>query len=284
MSALLEKLNSFIESEPYDIIRISYCDGDGEIHTLEPKEQAWCQNTYSVAKTFTSAAIGILFDKGLVTPQDKLCDILSDWMPEEIIDKRWYGVTIGQLLTHSAGLPEGFLDIDVHKSSEFTDDFLKYTLTSELEYTPGEDRKYSDGAFYLLSVAAEKLAGESMDSFLWKELFLKLDFQEMAWSRCPKGHAMGGTGLYINSSDMVKLGRVFLDKGIYNGKRIFSEEWINLAINKEYGLDLNKENGCYSKGGMNGQKILMIPSKNRAVALQSFGADTGRITEWFLNN
>ncbi len=283
MSAFLEKLADFIENEPYDIIRISYCDVGGEPVTYEPKEQAWCQNTYSVAKTFTATAVGILFDKGLMTQLDKLCDILGDWVPENIPDKRWYDVTIEQLLTHSAGLPEGFLDIDVHRISEFTDDFLTYTLTSELEYNPGEDEKYSDGAFYLLSVVAEKLSGESTDKFLWKELFSKLGFQEAAWSRCPKGHAMGGTGLYLNSEDIVKLGIVFLDGGMYKGQRILSEEWVNLAINKEYGLDLDRETGCFYKGGMNGQKLFMIPSQKRAVAIQSFGADTGRITEWFFN-
>lgn len=284
MNTFIEKLAAFIESEPYDIIRISFCDVGSEPVTYEPEEHAWCQNTYSVSKTFTAAAIGLLYDKGLVTPQDRLCDILGDRVPENIPDRRWYDVTVRQLLTHSAGLPEGFLDIDVHRSSEFTDDFLKYTLTHELEYTPGEGRKYSDGAFYLLSVIAEKLTGEPMDIFLGRELFLKLGFQEAAWSHCPKGHAMGGTGLYANSEDIVKLGTVFLDGGMYKGQRIFSEEWVNLAINSEFGMDLNRENGTFAKGGMNGQKLLMIPSQKRAVAIQSFGADTGRITDWFISN
>lgn len=284
MNELMKKLGDFIESEPYDVIRVSWSDEDGEIYTYEPKEQAWCQNTYSVSKTFTMAAIGILYDKGLVKVEDKICDILADYVPENIPDKRWYDVTIEQLLTHSAGLPEGFLDIDVHKISEFTDDFVKYSFNHELVYNPGEDSKYSDGAFYLLALAAEKISGEVTDNFLWKELFSKLDFQEAAWSHCPKGHVMGGTGLYINSYDMVKLGIVFLNGGMYKGRRIFSEEWVNMAVEKEYGLDYDREKNYFYKGGMNGQKLAMIPAKKRAVAVQSFGANSGRITDFLMEN
>ncbi len=282
MSEFLSELSAFLDSEPYDVIRISECTVDGEIHTLERQELAYCQNTYSVAKFFTMTAIGLLYDKGLVMPEDKVCDILKDELPEDIPDKRWYDVTVHHALTHSAGLPGGFLDIDVHKSSEFTEDFLKYMLTYPLDYNPGEDRAYSDGAYYLLSRVAASLAGMPMDDFLWRELLLKLDFQEAAWSHCPKGHAMGATGLYINSADGVKLGLVYLDGGRYRGQRILSEEWVNLAIEKGYGLGWDEDGKCFSKGGMNGQTITMIPSQKRAFMVQSFGADNGRITRWIL--
>ena len=283
MNRFTDELSAFLDGEPYDVIRISACTVGGEVETLERTKLAYCQNTYSVAKFFTMTAIGLLYDKGLVKPEDRLYDILKDEFPENIPDKRWYSVTVHQLLTHSAGLPGGFLDIDVHKSSEFTDDFLNYSLMHELDYDPGTDSRYSDGVFYLLSVIAEKLSGKVLDDFLWQELFLKLDFQEAAWSHCPKGHAMGGTGFYANSADIVKLGVVYLDGGMYRGERILSEEWVNLAVNNEYGLGWGSERECYSKGGMNGQTITMIPSQKRAFVVQSFGGDCGRITRWILD-
>lgn len=283
MSRFTDELSAFLDNESYDVIRISCGDADGKIETIERTKLAFCQNTYSVAKFYTMTAIGILYDKGLVSPQDRVCDILKDEITYDIPDKRWYSVTVEHALTHSAGLPGGFLDIDVNKSSDFTDDYLKYTLTCTLDYDPGTDRRYSDGAYYLLSRVADKLAGESMDNFLWHEMFLKLDFQEMAWSRCPKGHPMGATGLYINSSDMVKGGIVFLNGGMYSGKRILSEEWVKLAVEKEYGLGWDEGGACYSKGGMNGQTITVVPSKKLAFAVQSYGADCGRITRWILN-
>ncbi len=283
MSKMTDELSLFLDSEPYDIIRISVCNKSGGIETLERQELAFCQNTYSVAKFYTMVAIGILYDKGLLTPDEKICDILKAYLPAEIPDKRWLDITIHHALTHTAGLPGGFLDIDVHKSTEFTDDFLSYSFNTPLDYTPGTERQYSDGAYYLLSRVVSEKAGVPLDDFLWKELFLKLDFQEVAWSRCPKGYPMGATGLYINSADMVKMGAVYLNGGMYGDKRILSEEWVNLSVEKEYGLRWSEDKICYSKGGMNGQTLTVVPSKNIAIAIQSYGGDCGRVTEWMLN-
>ena len=283
MSKFTDALSAFLDGEPYDAIRISVCDKDGKIETLERTELAYCQNTYSVAKFFTMTAIGLLYDKGLVKPEDKICDILKDEITYDIPDKSWYSVTVEHALTHSAGLPGGFLDIDVHNSTEFTTDFLRYMLMTQLEYEPGTESRYSDGAFYLLARVAEKLSGMPMDDFLWKELFVKLGFREAAWSHCPMGHAMGATGFYANSADMVKLGYVYLNGGMYRGRRILSEEWINLATEKEYGCGWDNGRECYSKGGMNGQTITMVPSTKTAFMIQSYGADCGRISRFILD-
>ena len=278
MSRFLDECMKFIETQPFEIIRISEIHNGGEIETAEGTESNPCQNTYSVAKTFTASAIGILYDMGMLSLNEKICDIFT--LPDGA-DKRWYDCTVEMALTHSLGLPGGFLDIDVHKSSDFTDDFLNYMFSYPLEYDPGTDRKYSDGTFYLLSCVVEKKTGKSLDNFLWQEMLTKLDFQEMAWSHCPKGHAMGATGLYISSEDMVKLAQVYLDKGLYRSKRILSEEWVKLSLKKGFGWD--ETQGIFYKGGMCGQRLIGIPEQNRAVAVQSFGANTGVITEWIKN-
>ncbi len=280
MSRFLEGLSAYLKEIKMPIIRISEYK-DGRIETVEFEETNFCRNVYSVAKTFAMTAIGILYDKGLVKVDEKICEILSDEIPENGMDERWKNATIENALTHKLGLPEGFLDIDCNKSSDFTDNYLDYLFRYPLECAPGEVYCYSDGAFYLISCIVEKITGICLDTFLWKELFLKLDFQEAAWSHCPKGHAMGGTGLYIHSSDMVKLGAVYLNNGIYNGKRILSEEWCRLAVEKGFALDWDdEEHILYQKGGMHGQSLMVIPSSGRAVAMQSFGGDTGIVKDF----
>ena len=119
-----------------------------------------------------------------------------------------------------------------------------------------------------------------LDNFLWKELLVKLDFQEMAWSHCPKGHAMGATGLYISSDDMVKLGVVYLNCGVYRGQRVLSEEWCRMALDKEYGIDQCSNGKVYAKGGMFGQRLFIIPDKKLAGAVQAYGGNSGVVSEW----
>ncbi len=277
MSPFLEACRAFVEAQP--VIRLSQAYGDGEIETLECAPAAFCQNVYSVAKTFTMTALGVLYDRGSLRLEEKICDVLADELPESGMDARWRQSTVGMALKHQLGLPAGFLDIDVNRSADFTEDFLRYTLTQPLAYEPGTDARYSDGAYYLLARVAEKKAGMTLDNFLWRTLLLPLDFQEMAWSHCPMGHAIGATGLYIHSSDMVKLGMVYLNGGTYRGKRVLSEEWTALAVSRGFALDWDEQAITYAKGGMYGQLLMVLPAQRRAVAIQSFGADVNRVAE-----
>ena len=280
MSPFLEALGAFLDEQPFEIIRLSEVYRDGAIETLERTPASFCQNVYSVAKTFTMTALGLLYDRGLLRLDESLCDILRDELPARGMDQRWRGATVEMALTHRLGLPGGFLDIDVNRSSDFTDDFLSYLFTYPLAYEPGTEARYSDGAYYLLARVAERKAGMPLDNFLWQALLTRLDFQEMAWSHCPRGHAIGATGLYIHSSDMVKLGMIYLDHGLYRGTRVLSRAWTELAVSRQFALDWDGQRRIYSKGGMYGQSLIVAPPQRRVVALQSYGADSHLIAAW----
>lgn len=278
MRKILEDLKDFIGEQPFDIIRFTDIK-DGVSETLEYTPANPLQNCYSGAKTFTMTAIGILYDKGLIAMEDKVCDILKDGFPEKA-DPRWKNVTIEMCLTHRAGLPGGFLDIDCSDPLTFTDDYLHYMFLYPMAYTPGTDCLYSDGAFYLLSCIVEKISGLGTDNFLWKEICTGMKFREMAWSHCPKGHSMGGTGLYLHSADLAKIALLYLNKGIYEGKRYLSEEWCNMAMEREYALDRDETGKVWFKGGMFGQKMFLIPEQNRACGLQAYGGDSDVILKF----
>lgn len=281
MSKFLKKLRSEIGGTS-NIIRVSEYHNE-VIETDEYMRLSRNQNVYSIAKLFTVTAIGLLYDRGLLNLSDKVCDILSDDIPIQVMDNRWKDVTIEMALKHRIGLPSGFLDIDTTNSSVFGEDYLRYMLTYPLEYTPDTDSKYSDGAYYLLARVAEKICGCSLENYLWKTMLKELNYQEIAWSHCPMGHVIGATGLYIHSEDIVKLGIVYLNKGIYNGKLILSEEWCDLAVNRNYSLAWDETHTMYSKGGMYGQKLFIVPSQNRVVAIQSYGTDTKLIEKFIVN-
>ena len=280
MSPFLEECRAFFDDKPFGIIRLSQVYRGGEIETLEYAPANPCQNVYSVAKTFTMTALGLLYDRGLLRLEEKVCDILVDELPEAGMDERWRGATVEMAITHRLGLPAGFLDIDVNKSSDFTGDFLRYLFTYPLAYEPGTEARYSDGAYYLLARIAEKKSGLTLDNFLWRELLAKLDFQEMAWSHCPQGHTMGATGLYVHSADMVKLGMLYLDGGLYRGERVLSREWVSLAMTREFALNWDARRQTCSKGGMHGQSLIIAPEQGRVVALQSFDGDSRAVEEW----
>ena len=243
------------------------CHGVSETVTLHQANA--CQNSYSVAKAFTTTAIGMLWDDGLLNTDEKIVDIFHDELPDDM-DENWQYMTVHHLLTHTCGFPCGYLDIDAIDATTFGDDYLQYLFRTRLNYRPGEGYDYSDAAFYLLSRVVSKKIGRRMDDFLWERLFYPMGFKEMAWSRCPKGYPMGATGLYIYTEDMAKLGELYLRGGVYQGKRLISEDWVEIVKTRAYEFH-HIAGRAYGKGGAFGQMLLFIPEEDRVVAWHSFG-------------
>ncbi len=282
MSRFLDDCAAYLREHDLSIIRLSEISGDGDAETLEYMPGNPCQNAYSVAKTFAMTAVGLLWDRGQIDPGETVCSILSDEIApyRDEIDPRWFSSTVDMALTHRLGLPGGFLDIDCNPSSLFGRDFLRYTLTYPLDYAPGTGSKYSDGAYYLISRVVGRKAGVPLDTYLWRELFYPLGFQEAAWSRCPAGHAMGATGLYLHASDMVKLAALYQNGGLWKGMRILSEAWVRLALERRYAWNWDEAHRMCSKGGMRGQMLLFLPEARRSAAIQSFNGDAAAVASF----
>ena len=247
------------------------CEGDKDYNivkeTVVPGNPT-C-NCYSVAKAFTVTAIGLLYDKGLISTDMLLMDVLGKYKPKNI-DEKWMRVTIHDVLTHKVGFGCGMLDIDCEDASLYPSlDYLDIVLNTKLKYEPGTVYQYTDAAYYLLSRVVSELANTDLENFLRPILMEKMKFKEIAWSKCPFGYSMGATGLYIRTEDMIKLGILYLNKGIWMNERILSEEWINIVLESGYEFTHIK-NGWYGKGGMRGQLLAFNPDNGKAVACHSY--------------
>lgn len=232
-----------------------------------------CNNSYSVSKAFMVTAVGFLFDDGLIDVKRPLSFYMGELMPEGI-DPAWHIVTVENVLTHRVGFDEGFLDIDVEDASEYsTDDYLGIVFHHPLKHVPGTYRQYSDAAYYLVSRLISHVTGMRANEFLNSRLFQPLRVREAAWSFCPQNYPIGATGLYISSYDMVKLPALYLEGGIWNGKRILSEKWIGKVIANEYEFMSQTPTGLIGKGGMYGQMILFSREKRFAAAWHAYNEE-----------
>lgn len=268
MSSFLDYLKREIIKSEDNFFSIAEIIGDGDPEVVELKRNNPCQDIYSVAKAFIVTAIGMCVDRGLLKVTDTVVDALGSACPETY-HPYWKETTVHNLLLHQIHVTSS-LDIDSLDANSFTEDYLNFFMNLDYLSKPGGERRYTDGAFYMLSRIVEEKVGESTDNFLWKELFYPLGFREAAWSHCPKGHAMGATGLYIRVGDMAKLGAIYLNGGVYKGRRYISEDWVNTVLTNGYELRRFDETDAYCKGGMYGQQLLVIPERNRVVAWQGF--------------
>lgn len=227
---------------------------------------------YSIAKAFTVLALGILFDKGLLSMDMLIIDILKKYVPNNI-DEKWKKVTVEDAILHKVGFNKGLLDIDVDDASKYeTYDYLDIIFKTKLEYNPGEVYQYTDASYYLLSRVVSEISGVDLLDLLRPILMKKMKFKELAWSICPNGYSIGATGLYLRTEDMIKLGILFLNKGKWKEERIVSNEWINKVILNEYEFKKIKDN-WYVKEGMRGQVLMFNFELNKVIACHSFDDD-----------
>lgn len=270
MSSFLEAFREEIEKSKANVFAIAQYRS-GSLETRQLVQTSPCQNVYSVAKAYVVTAVGLAVDRGLLSTSETVTQILGEDCPQNY-PRAWDRVTVEMLLLHQVPLPRNFLDIDVHDSREFGQDYLSYILKNAVETEDGVYPPcYTDAAFYLLSRIVEKRTGMGLDDFLWKHLLYPTNCREAAWSHCPQGHVIGATGLYIRAEELVKLGSIYLQGGLWEDTRILSENWVNTVLQKGYELKPQAEGHAFCKGGMRGQMLMLLPERDWVVAYQGCG-------------
>ncbi len=275
MSKFLEDFTVFIKEKNINIYTVAEITGDNPPEVVEINPGNPCQNSYSVSKFFTLTALGFLWDEGKLNTDEKLTEILATYCPENM-DPKWHEATVDMAIRHYCGLPEGYLDIDSLDSRTFGSDYLGYVLSCPV----GDTTKYAytDAEFYLLARVVTEKAGKHILEYLWEKLFTPLGFREVAWSCCPKNHPMGATGLYVRTEDMVKLAALYLNKGVHAGKRLLSQQWIDLVRERNYLFGAPGEG--YGHGGMRGQNLIVLPKYNKALAWHGCHEEGEAIIQW----
>ena len=151
-------------------------------------------------------------------------------------------------------------------SKKWVNDFFN---TSN-KFKPGKEFEYNSLNTYILSAIVKKVSGKSVSEFLKERLFDPLGIKDFYYSLSPEKIEEGGWGLYITPEDMCKLGILFVNNGVYNGKRIINEDWINemshaqIKTKHNYGYDYgyqmwanDKHNIC-CYNGMFDQDIIIF--------------------------
>ena len=123
----------------------------------------------SITKTFTAAAVLMLYERG----QLHLEDSLSRWVDELPACVR--DVRIQNLLYHTSGIPDYFDALGDRLSGKTNADILDFVRhLDKLEFRPGEDYAYSNTGYVLLAEVIERAGGKSYEAFLHENILMPL--------------------------------------------------------------------------------------------------------------
>ena len=226
--------------------------------------------SYSMCKSIVGMAIGILIDEGKLTLDEKLSDIFSTKMsPFGFLRKN---VTVKHLLDMSSGVE--FSEAGALSGNDWRKGFLE----ASFKFDPGTSFEYNSMNTYMLSAIITEKTGLSCFDYCRQKIFEPMGIYRIFWESCPQSITKGGWGLFIRMEDMAKLGQLYLQHGMWDGRQIVPESWVKESTswqiqteregNNHYGYQLwinDDREGSYAFNGMLGQNVFVYPDIDMVV-------------------
>jgi CubicO group peptidase (beta-lactamase class C family) len=247
--------------------------------------------SWSMGKSVTATLMGVLIQQGayeLWQPAP-----IPEW--QEGKDQR-SEIRIADLLHMSSGLRiKALEDPDYDPAGTYPDhlylytggvDSFHYAATRPLQWLPGKVGRYRNTdpvlTNYLIRLAVEK-RGEEYLSFPRRALFDKLGMRTMIVETDPFGNFLNQGYEFASARDWTRLGNLYLQDGVWNGKRILPEGFVKFVStlapawvadrNPVYGgfFWINGDGSypvprsAYFMSGAGGQKTMIIPSHDLVV-------------------
>lgn len=240
-----------------------------------------CKNLhkiYSATKTVLSVAVGIASD-------EKRFDIdrsLLSYLPQDKADglsgeqKDVFGrITVKRLLTMSVGdfpfRPEG-------------DNYLDFALNTKITAPDERTFNYSNISAYLVGVALTEALGTDLGKYIEDRIFKPLGIDRYEYSGSPEGYFYGASGMELTVHGLSQIGLLLYQRGVYNGQRILSEEYVNEAtsiqqMNREggYGYFIWKYRDGFSINGKLKQKCYVLPVQDLVITYLSHIDDDSHV-------
>jgi CubicO group peptidase (beta-lactamase class C family) len=237
----------------------------------------------SATKSVVSTLAGIAIDRGAITEVDERVLPVMSYASYDHPDPRKAAMTLGDFLSMSSGL-----DCDDYSSTspgretviDEKPDWVKATLDLPMINDPGTAGYYCSGGVAVVGRMVENAVHMKLPEFAQANLFGPLGIARADWTwnydltNADKEYSQ----IHLRPRDMLKLGILFADGGLWHGRRIISESWVRTSVaehshvaNVSYGyfwwrhaFDVKTASGSQqvvvaAAQGNGGQKIFILP-------------------------
>lgn len=224
---------------------------------------------FSITKSFTSIAIGLLADEGKLSLDDKIVTFFPDMVPCNV-HPYIKNMTIRDMLMMRTCHAATTYKLNLKEN------WVKSFFTVPPTHPSGKLFHYDTSSPHTLCALVERITGMTMLDYLKQKLSpigLSADSYIL---KDPFGVSMGGSGLVATPLDLLRFAYFIYHKGIIEGKQLLSQEYIETAISRlsdtritapnlsesqGYGYQFWRgQHGSYVCYGMGGQLIIFLPN------------------------
>lgn len=241
---------------------------------------------WSMTKSVLATCYGILEYQGTLRVSDRAA--VPEWQGDER-----KAITLDDLLRMRSGLAweEDYTKIsDVTRMLFLERDMAKSAADNPLEAAPGSLWYYSSGTSNLLSGLLRGYFFNRQEylDFPYTALIDKIGMHSMVIETDLAGNFVGSSYGWASTRDWAKFGLLYLNKGEWNGTRLFSPMWVEYITeptagsNSEYGAHFWLNAGgkwadvprdLYSANGYQGQYVFVVPGLDLVVVRTGLAED-----------
>jgi len=224
--------------------------------------------SYSIAKSFTSALIGIAIQEGFINSVD---DPVKNYLPELNFHPYFNQLTLRHLLNQTSGIKYSLTQDAV---IYYGRDIWKSVKRIEFDTTPGKIQSYLNINYLLLGMALETATGIAPHTYLEEKLWQPLGMETDAFWSADNKNRKEKTFCCLNATamDYAKFGRLYLHDGSWEGKQIIEQQWVNQSVSRDttagssFGYNFGwhiglLEYGDFMANGLYKQHIYINPKK-----------------------
>jgi len=247
--------------------------------------------SFSMAKSITSLLIGCAIDDKLIKSVD---EPVTNYIAE-LKENGFDSVTIENLLQMTSGLKfnESYSNPFGEAATFYYGKNLRKAINKmELKTGPGKQFEYVSGNTQILGLVLERaLRGKTISAYLEEKIWKPLEMEfDASWSLDRKKNGLEKSFCCINARarDYAKIGRLYLNKGKWNGKQIVSEDWVAQSTKidttngsvryYQYQWWKPSKTGDFMAQGILGQYIYVHPEKNLIIV--RLGKKEGKADWW----
>ena len=222
------------------------------------------QRMFSVTKSFTSLAIGLLEQEGKISLQDPICGYFPEYLPGRV--HPWLAeMTIENMLKMQT-----CYNMTTYNKTSTTENWVRSFFQTEPTHRPGTLFMYDTSSSHVLCALVEKLTGEKMLDYLKEKLLRQNGFSEESYIiEDPFGTSMGGSGLMATPEDLLRTGCMLLkqEKGSYAARATEPRTATQLdGDDRWYGYQFwIPMEGTFAMLGLGGQIMLAVPEMDLVV-------------------
>lgn len=207
-------------------------------------------DTRSISKSIVSACIGIAIEKGLIKDEN---EPIKNFFSCSKNDEKG-NITIKDLLTMSSGLCwkeiGDYNGLNDETKMDLSFDPVSFVLKKDLVSEPGSTWTYSGGNTQILAEIIYKVSGKNIYEFAEENLFSPLGIDNKEWTNLTVSKIpAAASGLRLTSRELLKLGMLYNNNGVFNGAQIIDSAWVKKSISnciqRPDLTNLNLENGAY---------------------------------------